>query len=129
MALRYWNHSPDTLREVYFQLNQNALRPGSALDLLWRQAHDYDIADSDSSDWGWITIDSLAISGQAQPLESADFRYTVWRLALPAPLAPGDSLDFVMDYATQIPAAGFRNGARGKHYDVAQWYPRIAFQL
>jgi hypothetical protein len=126
MELRYWNNSSDTLREVYFHLYQNAFKPGSELDAYYRQFDYYDVADLEPSDRGWIRVDSLAVGGQAQVPDSAATSSTVWHLPLPAPLLPGDSLDFAIAYTCQIPQAGFRNGARGGHYDVAQWYPRIS---
>jgi len=126
LHLRYWNQSPDTLREVYFNLHQNAFRPGSELDLLRRSQKDYDMADLDSAAWGWLDVRSLSVGDLAVPVDPANVRKTVWQLSLPAPLVPGDSLDFKIDFRCQIPRAGFRNGARGQHFDVAQWYPRIA---
>jgi hypothetical protein len=124
--LRYWNNSPDTLRQVFFHLYYNADRPGSYRDKLWRREGYYGVANADSSEWGRMEIDSLCIAGTPVDLHKTRFDNTIWEIPLAASLMPHDSLDFRVVYRCQIPKSGWRNGAKGEHYDVAQWYPRIA---
>jgi hypothetical protein len=45
---------------------------------------------------------------------------------LPEPLLPGDSLVVSMDWDARPSTLPRRQGRRGRHWDFAQWYPRIA---
>lgn len=47
-------------------------------------------------------------------------------LELPIPLAPGDSIDFYFDFTVKVPKFFFRMGHDGTHYEISQWYPKIA---
>lgn len=51
---------------------------------------------------------------------------TVVALALPRPLAPGASVTVDMDWDARLSTTPRRQGRAGRHYDFAQWYPRIA---
>jgi len=124
-SLRYWNNSPDTLRELYFHLYNNAYRPGSYLDRIWQSYGFYSIAEADTSEWGGMDVESIAVAGEPLPLDSMQVDNSIMRFSLPAPLAPGDSLDLELAFRCHIPGAQWRNGARGDHYDIAQWFPRI----
>lgn len=124
-VLRYWNQSPHTLKDVYFYLYNNAWQPGSYLDRRYREFGYWSIAGADSADWGGMDIETLAIAGETVELTAANVDNTVLHLPLATPLAPGDSVDFSMQFRCKIPGAQWRNGRRGKHFDIAQWYPRI----
>jgi hypothetical protein len=47
-------------------------------------------------------------------------------IPLPRPLAPGTAVDVVMDWEARPSTTARRQGREGRHYDFAQWYPRIA---
>ena len=126
--LRYTNHSPDTLRELWLHQHLNAFRPGSR----------------------WSATDEREQRTRFQKLTNPDFAYerftapptingeavraeyplapdsSVVRLALPKPLAPGDSLSVLMQWESRPSTVPRRQGRRGRSYDFAQWYPRIA---
>lgn len=77
-----------------------------------------------------ISIDSaeynavVAYRKSKQPKNKLDS--TSASLELPAPLAPGDSVDFYFDFAVKVPKFFSRMGHRGKHYEISQWYPKMA---
>ncbi len=119
-TIHYTNNSPDTLRFVWLQLDQNLYRPGSlGSDVFQAQSR-----------WGannfagGITIASARVG-------SADVKPYVWdtmmRLDLPAPLAPHQAVDLQIAWSFPVPAHGSdRMGRQGRLYEIAQWYPRMA---
>ena len=127
-TLVYVNNSPDTLREMYFHQYLNAFRPGSK----------------------WSEVDEREGRVRFQNLEDPDFAYerftrplrvngvevtptypgapdsTVARIALPAPVRPGDSVLVAFDWDARPSTLPRRQGRRGRHWDLAQWYPKVA---
>ena len=51
---------------------------------------------------------------------------TVVGIPLPTSLAPGQSVTLVLDWDARLSTLPRRQGRKGRHYDFAQWYPRIA---
>ena len=127
-TMRYVNNSPDTLRELYVHQHLNAFRPRSK----WSDADDREgrvrFQKLRDPDYGYERFTApvrvnAAVAAVTYPGAPDS---TVARIALPAPLAPGDSVEvsFAWDARTSIPPR--RQGRRGRHWDLAQWYPRIA---
>ena len=127
-TMRYVNNSPDTLREMYVHQYLNAFRPHSK----------------------WSQVDEREGRERFQNLEEPDFGYerftapvrvndapvpvdypgapdsTVARFRLPAPLPPGDSLVVAFEWDARPSTLPRRQGRRGRHWDLAQWYPKVA---
>ena len=117
-TIRYFNHSPDTLRVVYVFLNQNLFAPSSPRN-------------------GAVPITAgmeilrVAASGQALAKRDTGVAYsidaTVMRVGLPRVLAPHDSMDFDIAWAFQVPPDGApREGNTGDALMIAYWYPQMA---
>jgi hypothetical protein len=124
--LRYFNNSPDTLSSVWFHLYPNAFKDVNTI--FAREAErneDYSIRHSSQADRGYIEINSLLISGVQGELKYGPDPTTA-NLTLPEPLAPGDSADFDFEFAAKVPDFFIRIGHRGSHYEISQWYPKIA---
>src|SRR5690606_22748922 len=51
---------------------------------------------------------------------------TVMGVPLPEPIAPGATVTVEMDWDARPSTTPRRQGRRGRHFDFAQWYPRIA---
>jgi hypothetical protein len=125
-TLRYFNNSPDTLRFVWFHLYPNAYRDRNTdFAREARKAGDYKFWRSKPKDRGYIELHQLAAAGQALSYEYGP-DLTQIRVPLNVPLTPGDSLEFLMDYKVKIPKFFSRLGHRGVHYEISQWYPKIA---
>ncbi len=139
-AIRYTNHSPDTLRFVWMQLDQNLFKPGSVGSLLFASHSRFGGAGFE----GGFEITRLTQSpaprtgksgrtavplhpvGKAAPLASR-VDDTMMYVELATPLAPGASTILGLDYAFSIPEHGAdRMGRDGPLYEMAQWYPRMA---
>jgi len=126
--LTYTNNSPDTLREMFVHQYLNAFRPGSK----------------------WSARDDSENRVRFQHLEDADIGYerftqaptvdgtpvivdwpgapdsTVAHFKLPRPLAPHDSIRVHLAWEARPSTVPRRQGRRGRTYDFAQWYPKVA---
>ncbi|PSQ71560.1 MAG: aminopeptidase, partial [Bacteroidetes bacterium QH_2_64_26] len=131
--LTYTNNSPDTLRTVYYHLYFNAFHPESMFAERHRHLPDPDgrtvprIFNLGPDEQGWHEIESLTQDGT--PV-SFDVNDTVMRVDLAAPIPPGTSTTFEMDYRSQVPLQTRRSGrdSRGDEidYTMTQWYPKMA---
>ena len=127
-TLRYTNNSPDVLNDIYLHQYLNAFRPYSK----------------------WSDADEREGRTRFQLLEDPAFGYerftsrptvdgtpvlvdypgspdsTVAHFALPKPLRPGQSISVSFAWEARVSTTLRRNGRRGRHYDFAQWYPKVA---
>jgi hypothetical protein len=126
--LKYVNASPDTLRELWLHQHLNAFRPGSR----------------------WSARDSAQGRAGYQALPEPEFAFerftaaprvggvrveaeyplapdsTVVRVPLPRPLAPRDSVIVLLAWDARPSTLPRRQGRKGRHYDFAQWFPKVA---
>ncbi|HJP55733.1 MAG TPA: M1 family metallopeptidase [Gemmatimonadales bacterium] len=134
-SIRYTNNSPDTLRFVWMQMDQNLFRPGSTGSLLFPSGSRFGGAGFN----GGFEIESIsqaadATAGRARRGSATGSRKlstrvddTMMYVALSAPLAPGRSTTIDIAYHFNIPEHGAdRMGRDGSLYELAQWYPRLA---
>ena len=117
-TVRYFNHSPDTLRAVWIYLNQNLFAPTAA------RVESVPVT-------GGMEILRVAAWGQALSKRDTGAGYwvngTLMRVALPRALSPHDSLDLDIAWAFQVPPEGApREGTTGDVFMIAYWYPQLA---
>jgi len=125
--MRYTNNSPATLDTLWLHQHLNAFRPNSAwarreLQFGERRFQDLGPDDHAFERFGTVTIDGSAV----RPVYPGAPDSTVVGLPLPRRLAPGQSVTVVMDWSARTSTLPRRQGRRGRHWDFAQWYPRIA---
>jgi hypothetical protein len=125
--LRYVNRSPATLDRLYLHQHLNAFRPNSAwarreLELGERRFQDLGPQDHAYERFTRVEVDGRAAAVQYPGAPDS----TVVLLPLSRPLAPGDSVTVEMDWDARLSTLPRRQGRAGRHYDFAQWYPRIA---
>jgi hypothetical protein len=140
-TIRYTNHSPDTLRFVWIQLDQNLFKPGSTGSLLLPP----DSRFAGRGIEGGFEIDSVVqIDSVRAPTPARRNRRrqpappvrstlktrvdeTMMYVELARPINPGASTRFDLDYRFTVPEHGAdRMGRDGPLYQIAQWYPRMA---
>ncbi len=130
--LVYTNHSPDTLRQVFYHLYFNAFQPGSMMDVKNRTIRDPHpkiksrISTLSDKDQGWQKILSLAQDGKPVEYEIAG---TILQVTLDHPVLPGASTQLDMHFEAQVPVQIRRSGrdnAEGVRYTMTQWYPKIS---
>lgn len=129
LALTYFNNSPDTLREVFFHLYQNAFQPQSHLaDLERANGAHHHFGEYEAQGLG-TAIDRMSVNGRSAIIEVDN---TIARVRLSEPLLPGGKAEFSILFRTF-----FDQGSMGRrmkkfdasghtHYDGVHWYPRIA---
>ena len=126
--LRYVNNSPDTLREMFFHQYLNAFKPGSKWSASDERENRVRFQNLREPNYGYERFTRApTVDGVPTLVDypgSPDS--TVAHLRLPKPLAPGDSL--VIDFAWEARPSVVprRQGRRGRTYDFAQWYPKVA---
>jgi hypothetical protein len=127
-VLNYVNRSPDTLRVLYLHQHLNAFRPGSK----WSQADAREgrvrFQNLREPDYAYerFTEDPIVGGVAVRPEYPGAPDSTVVRLALPQPLPPGDSVEVRFAWHARPSTTARRQGRRGRHWDFAQWYPKVA---
>lgn len=122
----YHNNSPDTLHTVSFHLYLNAFRPGSRwadADSAERRRRFNDLKDPD---FAFNRVTDVTIDGTPVP---AVYPFapdsTIVRFPLPRAMPPGGNFTVSMGWEARPSTLPRRQGRRGRHYDFAQWYPRV----
>lgn len=127
MILRYTNNSPDTLRYIWFQTEQNAFRSNSLNSYIFPPASRFGANNFEGGD---VIEHFDELSGPAtKPVHKAlalRDNETVTRVDLTTPLAPGQTATFDVAWHFNVPEHGAdRMGRDGSLYEIAQWYPRV----
>jgi hypothetical protein len=153
-TIRYTNNSPDTLRFVWMQLDQNLFRPGSTGSLLFASESRFGSAGFEGGfDINTVTQCSTAperpktkrrmpakragpdstamITDCSRATKVSPLRTrvddTMMYLDLADPIPPGKMTLIEVAYGFNIPEHGAdRMGRDGALYEIAQWYPRMA---
>src|SRR6059036_978603 len=131
-TIRYTNRSPDTLRYVWLQLDQNLFRDDSRGALL----NPPEARFAARGFKGGFVLDGVRAVGpsgrQAVPRTLKTIEDgTVMRVELDRPLAPRGVTSLEIGYSFQVPEHGADRMGReqfpqGWLYEIAQWYPRLA---
>ena len=121
VEIRYTNNSPDTLRYVWLQADQNLYRSNSKGSALFPADSRWGVRGFQ----GGYTFTNVRVNGSAVEPRIND---TMMRLDLPAPLAPrGGRATITLSYSFRVPEHGSdRMGRDSVLYEAAQWYPRMA---
>jgi len=139
-TIRYSNNSPDTLRYVWLQLDQNKFHRDS-MDSLTKTVAETDrityaqlrnMQFIDEFDGGFKIAAVQDDNGRPLP---HTINGTLMRIDLPRPLAPGKNLSFRIDWSYPLvdskSAYSYRDGFEHFPKDgndiflMAQWYPRM----
>ena len=132
----YTNRSPDTLDRLYFHQHLNAFRPNSA----WarsgqRPQPDFtSLPDPDHAFERMLSIRTVAAGGGGSDVVSRPLRWTypgapdstVVEVPLLDDLEPGEEITLELNWEARPSTLCRRQCRQGRHYDFAQWYPRIA---
>lgn len=145
--MMYINNSPDTLRELYLHQHLNAFRPASRwseIDAREGRVRFQNLRDPDYAYERFTAAPRIRRTPAGSDLPPGTEQRDTWwvtpvleeypyapdstvvRFPLRHPLAPGDSLWVDMDWEARPSTLPRRQGRRGRHFDFAQWYPRIA---
>jgi hypothetical protein len=123
MTLHYTNNSPDSLRFIWFQVEQNAFKSGSLNSYVFPAESRFGARNFEGGDV--IERFNQVSAGKKTALHTR-VEGTVMKVDLATPLAPGQSTSFDVAWHFAIPEHGAdRMGRDGSLYELAQWYPRV----
>ncbi|MGH7583997.1 MAG: M1 family metallopeptidase [Gemmatimonadales bacterium] len=128
LTLRYTNNSPDTLRFIWMQTEQNAFRDNSLNSYIFPPDSRFGARNFEGGD----VIERIEqvtgggrVASHRTPLDTL-VNGTVMKVDLAEPLAPGHVATIEIAWHFLIPEHGAdRMGRDGALYEIAQWYPRM----
>jgi hypothetical protein len=132
--ITYTNNSPDTLRYVWLQVDQNLFREGSRGSLIYDPAARFGTAGATGGYTLTRVAEARAAPGAKVPgravTVAAFVNGTMMRLDLVRPLPPGAKTVFELAWTFPFGPNSNRMGLELVDgdwvYEVAQWYPRMA---
>ena len=127
-TLRYVNASPDTLRELWLHQHLNAFRPGSrwSADDSAKGKVRFQRLEDPAYGYERFTQTPRINGKRVRPEYPLGADSTVVRLPLPRPLPPGGSITVALAWEARPSTVLRRQGRKGRHYDFAQWFPKVA---
>ena len=128
MTLTYTNNSPDTLRFLWLQTEQNAFKSKSLNSYIFPEDSRFGARGFEG---GYIFTRFEQRLGAPAAARKAPLttrvQETVTKVDLAEPLAPGRTATIDIAYSFKVPEHGAdRMGRDGSLYEIAQWYPRVA---
>ncbi|MGB0954163.1 MAG: M1 family metallopeptidase [Planctomycetota bacterium] len=138
--ITYHNHSPDTLRYLWVQLENNRFHANSAGSLTTKAPDLSKGITFENLHWRVQraafdgTLDITQVSHQKQPLHHV-INGTMMRVDLPEPLATGKTFEFDIAWNYIINDSSVVQSRTGAEYfedddnwlfELAHWYPRLA---
>ena len=125
--LHYVNRSQHPIDTLWVHQHLNAFRPNSA----WAR-RELTLGVSRFQDLGpdehaFERLTGVRIGDvPVEPVYPGAPDSTVVGLPLPVRMVPGDSVTVLLDWQARLSTLPRRQGREGRHFDFAQWYPRIA---
>lgn len=125
--IEYINHSPDTLRYIWFHLWPNAYRTDRTAfsDQLLENGRT-DFYFSNKEDRGYINRLDFRVNNTLAKTEDHPQHIDIIKLLLPEALAPGAKIDISTPFHVKLPKNFSRGGHIGQSYQITQWYPKPA---
>ncbi|MFM7839346.1 MAG: M1 family peptidase, partial [Chitinophagaceae bacterium] len=127
LKLQYENHSPDTLRFIWFHLWPNAFKNDQTAfseQLLENGRTDFYFSSREQR--GYINRLDFRVENIACKTEDHPLYIDVVKVILPEPLLPGRTTTLTTPFHVQLPANFSRGGHTGQSYQITQWYPKPA---
>ncbi|WP_276481215.1 M1 family metallopeptidase [Paraflavitalea pollutisoli] len=128
LQLNYTNHSPDTLRYIWFHLWPNAYKDENTA-LARQLAADKEGKKKLKNRKSAGSIDGLAFAVNGKKVTTAPDSLNnpdVTKVVLNEPLLPGQSADITTPFVVKLPFYFSRSGYDGDQYMLCQWYPKPA---
>ena len=127
LRMHYQNRAPQQLDTLWFHLHLNAFRPGSRWAARDQEQGRDRFQALGADDHAFERVRRITIGGRAvAPVFPLAPDSTVMAVPLSRPLLTGDTVSVLMDWQARPSTLPRRQGRRGRQWDFAQWYPRIA---
>lgn len=137
-TVTYHNNSPDTLRYLWFQLDQNVCRPDARGAFVYlRETRNSCASNGYSIDFVGV-VKPGAAGTRRQPAQpdvrtplQTSVNGTMMRVDLDQPLPPRSQVRITLTFGFEVPEHGLDRMGRQRYgndwlYTIAQWYPRVA---
>ena len=141
-VLTWRNIAPIAAAELQFHLYYNAWKNTRSTwmrEVQRRGRRGSGLNARPAADWGWIDVTAIRLRG-ADGAASADLTAravhiapddgnpddrTVLSVPLPAPVAPGETVEVEMEWSSRVPRTFARTGTIGDYFFLAHWFPKI----
>ena len=139
-VLAWWNHTDDTIPDLYFHLYLNAFKNMDSSFLQEASSRRREGALKDwlsipgKDKWGWVQIDHIQIVNGADltplvtyshPDDNNSQDQTVARIQLPQAISSKGTIELSVDFTSKLPRALSRTGYDGNYFLAGQWFPKI----
>ncbi|MEI7803364.1 MAG: M1 family metallopeptidase, partial [Bacteroidota bacterium] len=126
-SIDYINHSPDTLKFIWFHLWANAYKNNNTAFAKQKVENGaVDFYFSKEEDRGFIDSLNFEVNGETVKLEYDPNNIDIARIWLNKPLAPNSQITITTPFRVKIPKNFSRMGHVGQQYQISQWYPKPA---
>jgi len=123
-VVTYVNTTADPIPDLVFHLYLNAFRDRNSI-FLQEGGATHRGQGWDPKHPGWIQVTDIRLSdGTPLALEEIEDG-TLARADLPAPVAPGETVEVELDFRAQLPRVFARTGYAGDFFMVGQWFPKL----
>jgi hypothetical protein len=125
--IEYINHSPDTLKFIWFHLWPNAYKNRNTA--YYKQIASLDIMTArqrSTKETGYIDSLNFIIDGEPAKMEANPKNIDVVKIILPEKLLPGSKISISTPFFVKIPPYFSRLGFEGSTQMISQWYPKPA---
>ncbi len=123
----YINHSPDTLRYIWFHLWPNAYKNDqTAFSNGMLEEGNTDFYFSTKEQRGYINRLDFKVEGITAQTEDHPEHIDIIKVLLPKPLVPGQQVIITTPFHVKLPYNFSRSGWDGKSFQLTQWYPKAA---
>ncbi len=125
--LTYYNHSPDTLHFIWFQVWPNAYkndRTAFSDQLLENGNTKFYFASKEQR--GYINRLDFKVNGITAQVEDHPEHIDIIKVHLPMPLPPAQQAVITTPFHVKLPFNFSRGGYDGNTFQLTQWYPKPA---
>ena len=137
-VVRWRNASTDVITELQFHLYQNAFRNNRSTFM--KESGGVSRGFRAGLDaWGFVDVDGISLQGGRDLKPAMEFIHpdddnaedrTVFRVVLPEPLRPGDTVGLVIDFTEKVPEPPLaRSGSKGNYFFFGQWFPKLGVYI
>lgn len=126
-TIEYTNHSPDTLRFIWFHIWPNAYkndRTAFSEQLLQERRTDFYF--SKPNEKGYINLLDFKADGSNATIVNDTNNIDIIKVLLPKPLPPENKTILTTPFKVKLPYNFSRGGHVGNDYQVTQWFPKPA---
>ena len=125
--IEYINHSPDTLKYIWFHLWPNAYKNDKTAfsdQLLENGNTKFYFSGKDEK--GYINRLDFKVNNITATVEDHPEHIDIVKIILPDPLPPNQKINITTPFYVKFPYNFSRGGHEGQSYQATQWYPKPA---